>query len=388
MFMKTLVVASLLLSASFIKAQTFIQAYQDRVNQLTQANITTNLTDFEALGVKTTGSVANTNALNWLKTKYASFGYSTSQVVEDPFTVGTISSKNLVVTKTGTLYPNTFVIICAHYDTITGPGTNDNGSGTSIVLEAAKILKDIPTEYSIKFIHFSGEEQNLWGSTHYVNSVVNATTPKMDIRLVLNLDEVGSVLGQNSNTIKCEKDVASPTSNNAASATKTQELMNCVTLYSPLTPVMSNAYASDYVPFQNNGEIITGLFESPESPYPHTSGDTFAHVDPVYVFKVGKAAIGALQHFAVASTTLAVSEVSNDEKLFGIFPNPVKNSFEIKLKNSNLKDFEFSLIDSTGKVVLKDKNNLKYNVSDLPKGVYFGTIKTNDKTQTEKIVVE
>lgn len=386
--MKTLVVAALILSSGLLKAQTFIQAYQDRVNQLTQANITTNLMDFEALGVKTTGSVANTNALNWLKTKYTSFGYSTAQIVEQPFTFGSTSSKNLIITKTGTLYPNTFVIICAHYDTITGPGTNDNGSGTSIVLEAAKILKDIPTEYSVKFIHFSGEEQGLWGSQSYVNTVVNATTPKMDIRLVLNLDQVGSSLGLNSNTIKCEKDVANPASNNAASATKTQELMNCVTLYSPLQPIMSNAYSSDYVPFQNNGEIITGLFETPESNYPHSAGDNFTHVDPVYVFKVGKATIGAIQHFAVASSSLAVSEVQNNEKLFGIFPNPVKNSFEIKLKNSNLKDFEFTLIDSTGKIVLKDKNNLKYDVSGLAKGVYFGTIKTSDKSQTEKIVVE
>jgi aminopeptidase YwaD len=50
------------------------------------------------------------------------------------------------------------VIICGHYDTIT-VRVSDNGSGTSIILEAARILKDVPTEYSIKFIHFSGEEQ-------------------------------------------------------------------------------------------------------------------------------------------------------------------------------------------------------------------------------------
>ncbi|HJY14091.1 MAG TPA: M28 family peptidase, partial [Flavobacterium sp.] len=148
-------------------SQNFIQAYQNRANQVSQTNITTNLQEFSNFGIKTTGSTNNVNAFNWLKNKYLSYGYSPSQIVEDPFSYtsgsNTVNSKNLVITKIGTVYPNKFVIICGHFDSINGPGVNDNGSGTSIILEAARILKDIPTEYSIKFIHFSGEEQGLRG---------------------------------------------------------------------------------------------------------------------------------------------------------------------------------------------------------------------------------
>ncbi|WP_336688979.1 MULTISPECIES: hypothetical protein [unclassified Chryseobacterium] len=61
------------------QAQSFIQAYQNRANLVTQTNITTLLQEFGNLGVKTTGSAANTNALNWLKAKYQSYGY-TAQV--------------------------------------------------------------------------------------------------------------------------------------------------------------------------------------------------------------------------------------------------------------------------------------------------------------------
>jgi len=155
-----------------LQAQNFIQAYQTRANQVTQTNINTLLQEFASYGIKTTGSAANTNALNWLKAKYQSFGYNASQITEDSFTFGSTTSKNLIITKTGTVYPNTYVIICGHYDTVNGPGVSDNGSGTSILLEAARILKDVPTEYSVKFIHFSGEEQGLVGSNHYVNNVV------------------------------------------------------------------------------------------------------------------------------------------------------------------------------------------------------------------------
>src|ERR1700750_433200 len=149
------------LAVGSLGAQTLIQTYKNRADLVSQTNITNNLQEFSNLGIKTTGSVNNANTLTWIKNKYTSFGYSASQIVENPFTFGSTSSKNLVITKTGTLYPDKYVIICGHYDTITGPGTSDNGSGTSVILEVARILKDVPTEYSIKFIHFSGEEQGL-----------------------------------------------------------------------------------------------------------------------------------------------------------------------------------------------------------------------------------
>ncbi|WP_449398171.1 hypothetical protein [Chryseobacterium wanjuense] len=118
--MKKITTLLLLSLATYsFKAQSFIQAYQNRANMVSQTNITTMLQEFESMGVKTTGSAANTTALNWLKAKYQSYGYSAGQIVEDPFTFGSnINSKNLIVTKTGTVYPNTYVIICGHYDTV------------------------------------------------------------------------------------------------------------------------------------------------------------------------------------------------------------------------------------------------------------------------------
>ena len=94
-------------------AQTFQQAYANIANQVSQTNVTNNLTEYENLGVKSRGSLPLANTLTWLKNKYTSYGYTASQIVEDPYTYSgsTATVKNLVVTKVGTLYPNTYVII-------------------------------------------------------------------------------------------------------------------------------------------------------------------------------------------------------------------------------------------------------------------------------------
>jgi len=335
-------------------AQTFIQRYADIVNQTSQTNITNNLTEYEALGVKRRGTPALQNTLDWLKNKYLSYGYTAAQMTEDSFTNSSYTCKNLVLTKVGTLYPNTYVIVCGHYDSITGTGTNDNGSGVVSILEIARLLQNVPTEYSIKFINFSGEEDGLIGSQHFVTSVVNGTTPKMDIRLVFNLDEVGGVAGMTNNNITCEKDTnGSPSTNNAVSATITNELITCVGLYSPLQTTLSYAYASDYMPFQSNNEIITGFFETNETSHKHTATDLLINMDPVYNYKVAKAAAGATLHFAQASTTLANDEFNADFQI-SFFPNPTKGKLNINLGTLKQNNYTFSLMDIQGKQVYKD----------------------------------
>jgi len=376
------------------KAQTFIQAYQDRANLVSQTNITTNLQDFSNLGIKTTGSVKNANALTWIKNKYISYGYSASQIVEDPFTFGSTSSKNLVITKTGTVYPNKYVIICGHFDSIYGPGVNDNGSGTSIILEAARILRNVPTEYSIKFIHFSGEEQGLQGSSHYVNEVAYQNgTRVLDIKLVFNLDQVGGVMGNNNNTVYCDQDQAGPTGNNAASAAVTQQLRNCTALYSPLQTAVDPAEDTDYIPFERKGEVITGFFERIRSSYPHSSNDTFANTDPVYIYKIGKATVGALQHFAVATAANSIALRSKEPvsersiESVSLYPNPSKDTINIELP-AEVKDFSFEITDLSGKSLLKRNNETKINVSEIAAGAYIGIIKADGQTAVRKVLIE
>ncbi len=387
--MKKRFLFSLVLAGYLANSQTFNADYANISNQVTQNNINTYLQEFESLGVKTTGSAANTNAYNWLRNKYLSFGYSESEISKDSFTYNNQSTSNIIVTKTGTKYPNTYVIVCGHYDTITGTGTNDNGSGVSVILEVARLLKNVPTEYSIKFINFTGEEQGLLGSQHYVSSVVNATNPKMNIRLVLNIDEVGGVKGKTNDTVTCERDESNnPSSNNSASNTFTQQLINCIKLYSPLKTNLSYAYASDYMPFQSNGEVITGLFEYNETPYAHTVNDNLTNLDPVYIYNIAKAATGAVQHFAVAVQNLLVADQSNLEQAFTISPNPAKDYIQLNFETKTAENFTFTMTSMDGKLVSKTDNQKRIDISKLSKGVYIGSLKTERQQFSRKVIIE
>ena len=373
--------------------QQFIPYYGSVVDQVSESSILNNLTEFENIGVKRRGTTSLQNTLNWLKNEYLSYGYTTNQMQEFSFVNGSNTCKNLVVTKVGTLYPNTFIILCGHYDTINGKGTNDNGSGVVSIFEVARLLRNIPTEYSIKFINFSGEEDGLIGSQHFVSTVVNATNPKMDIRLVFNIDEVGGRSDMTNDTITCERDTGSPTTNNASSNLMTTELINCVELYSPLNTFLSYAYASDYLPFEDNNEVITGFFEKNETPYRHTANDLLINMDPVYVFNVAKAATGAMLHFSKASTSALDLNDLNDTHQVSFFPSPAKDVLNINLGNLTDTQYYFYFIDLQGKIVFKkhfENAHLVESISldGLSKGMYMAVMQTSTKRITKKIIVE
>lgn len=363
--------------------QTHNAYYQTLVNQVSASEIESNLTDFVGFGEKQLGSNAEANCLDWLVDMYESWGYTDIQQQE--VTAWGESGYNLIVTKQGTVYPDTYIIVDGHYDTINGPGANDNGSGTSVILEMARILKDIPTEYSIKFIHFTAEEWGLIGSYEYVENI--AVPQNLDIRLVYNIDQVGGVNGDINDTIYCDVDQSAPNGNNSESEMFTNQLSTCMELYSDLMTTFGPAYGSDYVPFQEEGFVITGLYEYNESPYPHSPQDTMANVDLDFIFQVAKGALGSLCHFAVVQEDMGV----NDSYLgtIQVAPNPVDNQLTIQSNNSKIKTVKLS--DLVGKTVFSGQvldNVLKIDTSSLPNGVYILSLTDGINHLSKKIIVQ
>lgn len=71
----------------------------------------------------------------------------------------------------GSEKPDEFVVVGAHLDSWDlGQGTTDNGTGTCVVLETARLLATcgVKPKRTIRFVLFSGEEQGLHGSRAYV----------------------------------------------------------------------------------------------------------------------------------------------------------------------------------------------------------------------------
>ena len=90
--------------------------------------------------------------------------------------------------------PSNVVMAGAHLDSVAeGPGINDNGSGSSALLEVAEQLAKVRPENQLRFAWWGAEEAGLVGSTYYVNDLVaNAPDELEDIELYLNFDMVGS----------------------------------------------------------------------------------------------------------------------------------------------------------------------------------------------------
>ena len=271
---------------------------QNIVSQVSGDSILSYLQQLEALGIKSPGNPELENTRDWLFNKYQAYGYT--DIVYHDFNYSTHTLQNIVVTKTGTIQPDVTLIIDGHYDTIWGPGVNDNGSGVAVILEVARLLANIECAYTIKFINFSAEEQGLVGSTAYVNNV--AVPQNMNILLVFNIDEVGGIAGQVNNTITCERDQGPPAGNNAASSAYTDTLATITQEYSSLNTQIAHAYGSDYMPFEDAGFVITGYYETNESPYPHSANDILANMDPAYVTEITKGAVAAALYFAKVRT--------------------------------------------------------------------------------------
>ena len=89
------------------------------------------------------------------------------------------------------------VLVIGHYDsrnsdtldtTGVAPGANDDGSGTSVSLECARVLSKLKFPATIIFLTVAGEEQGLNGSHHFAQM---AKSEGWNIEAVLNNDIVG-----------------------------------------------------------------------------------------------------------------------------------------------------------------------------------------------------
>jgi hypothetical protein len=87
--------------------------------------------------------------------------------------------------------PDNVIVVGAHLDSVgTGPGINDNGSGSAAILEMAEEIRKFTPRNKVRFIWFGAEESGLLGSEHYVASLPPAERER--IAAMLNFDMVGS----------------------------------------------------------------------------------------------------------------------------------------------------------------------------------------------------
>ncbi len=107
------------------------------------------------------------NAQAWLEGELQAMGYT---VERHYYTYDGTQRSNLYVTKTGAVHADQMYMVSAHLDGRGGGGAaDDDGSGSALVLEAARVFaaSDVESDISIRFLWWGNEESGLNGSTAY-----------------------------------------------------------------------------------------------------------------------------------------------------------------------------------------------------------------------------
>jgi hypothetical protein len=125
----------------------------------TERRITVRLSDWNAI------------ASNLDKGKPVSLEFN----LDHRFIKGPVPVYNVVADLPGTEKPDEYVIVSGHLDSWNGPGSEgaiDNGTGTTVTMETARILTRIGAKpkRTIRFILWSGEEEGLLGSRAYIKA--------------------------------------------------------------------------------------------------------------------------------------------------------------------------------------------------------------------------
>lgn len=144
------------------------------------------LYDFDSKHITQPG---NAKAIEYLSRAYESFGYQPQQQWFTQANALGGRTANVLATLRGTVDPDLVYIVSSHFDSVAvGPGADDDTSGTTALLETARLLSKTPMPATIVFASLTGEEAGLLGSREFVRQ---AAANKVRIVGALNNDMIG-----------------------------------------------------------------------------------------------------------------------------------------------------------------------------------------------------
>lgn len=344
----------------------------------------------------------HTNVANALEDTLAALGLTTKI---RPFQYNSFTMYNVVATQEGTTYPDSFFVICGHFDSVSGdpmnsaPGADDNGTGTATVLLAAEILSHHNFEYSIRYICFAGEEQGLRGSQDYAAYMADNNVPIVG---VLNFD----MMGYWEPGVEMDLEIET----NVASQWLAAAIVNAADVYTNAPyelHVYDGAWWGDHASFWDQGYAAVNHEESwdwgdPDfNPYYHTTADTIGYLGETFTVgnvQVGVAALATLARLDKAS---GIDDTSPPvfAGAFAAYPNPFNESVAFTVTGLSGRDnVRIVVYDARGRrvagvpVTLHDgAGTAHWSVTaassrTMKSGIYFGRLEDVPGATPVKIV--
>lgn len=286
-------------------------------------------------------------ARRWIYDEFKSFS-PRLEVAFDPYQVKKqgrifrdVELVNVVAVLPGTTQPEKRLVISGHYDSLDivrkagagdfrsngdsatdsidneksadapAPGVGDDGSGTAVVLELARVMSQYKFEKTIVFVAFAGEEIGLVGSSLYADK---AKARDDQIEAVFNNDIVGYDTTGDGRKATGYVNVYSDEPADSASREAARYVRECAQRYVPsflAEPVFRAdrfSRGGDHTPFAADGFAAIRFTTPVENlGIEHTANDTFDKTSPVYTANVARVNGAAVASLALAPSTPVVT---------------------------------------------------------------------------------
>lgn len=373
------------------------------VNRVSSDSILANINRLVAFYTRYSTTDSCRRAMDWMRSRFAGYGCDSTWLE----TFRSTYAPNVIGIKRGRVNPRRIYIICGHVDNTSDvppnhcPGSDDNASGSSAVLEAARVLQDVSFDYSVWFIGFAGEEQGLYGSDSFATRAYRRGD---SIIAVLNFDMISygrqnidtfEVIGKNTNP-NCVWLVDSFIAN-ARTYTSLKTRRSIVT----------SAPYSDHHSFWRKGYVAFCGIERDFTPMYHTLGDT---VGPLYYVNCGtnnvpmateaiRAAVATIAKLAGAQLPTGIAEPARPARparLTAVTPAPGRPPLKISFSSPARTGALVTIYDATGRAVRSlaadNRRELLWDGQTesgarVQAGIYLVRLADGEQTTTAKAII-
>ena len=244
-----------------------------------------------------------TRAEAYVRQHYTTLGLAP---VTLPWSYSSYSGRNIVADIRGLVHPERVWLVGGHLDSIseasytTAPGADDNATGSAATLLLAEVLAGQRFADTIRFVHFTGEEQGMWGSKAYVRDLQAAGAQVMGY---VDLDMIGwdgdgdrtVELHSGTGTLSISLANAFISANGRYGQGLHVELkQNTASRFSDHSSFWDTGYGA-FLTIEN---FYDDTIPRDRNPWYHSSGDTLARVDLNYVARSARTTLATMAEFA------------------------------------------------------------------------------------------
>jgi Peptidase family M28 len=261
-----------------IASRETVSQTQQLVNKVSRSSFEADLTHLVSYPTRLSTSQYYADAANWVVAQLQEMNYDTQL---QNITINSDKSQNVIADKQGVFVgARDLILVTAHLDSINlddnspmaiAPGADDNGSGSAGVLQIARVFQSYANVHDLRFVFFGGEEQGLFGSKQYVDSL--SVQEQKRIRAVVNMDMIGSLNGDVPTVLLEGAPLSQSVIDGLATAAETYTKLTVQTSIQP--------FASDHVSFIDKGipAVLTIEGADGENESEHSSRDTIDRIN-------------------------------------------------------------------------------------------------------------